>query len=383
MIEHLYIERNSSVIFQRTYANTWGKSVACIALRASLLFFSIVSSTAFCSDIVSNLETVAPSARPALVSESIIDASKNTKDLVFEVDIAFTGKERELKLENSYPSSPNGTAKLVTSNSKGFAFVDNSPIIKSKETFDGKLSSVYRYKKNRMYQVDSDCQLPLVNPLVAFFCRITGASCWRTNNSEACTTEVWARKFGAMEFLEFSKLDGHAVAVLVEKSLEGKRVTKHFFGDFQDRLVWKGSSSIFEKSYDEAPGRPAHIVNRLSDLRCDYRKVAGKTIPSTYTNSVVEVFFHPDRTSYGPPSLVLEITARVKNCKILPKFPDEMLSIPISADAKIVNYCEERKQVAVQHQVTKSQQSGWKWWLLAGGLALCAIARVVKQHRKK
>ena len=369
------------MIFLKT-ANTSDTSIARVVLRVSPLFFLIVSSTAFGTDSVSNLETVALSARPAFVSESIIDSSRDTKELVFEVDFAFTGKQRELKLENAYPSSPNGTGKLVTSSSKGFAFVDTNPIVKSKETFDGKLSTVYMYKDNRLIQVDSDCQLPLVNPLVAFFCRITGASCWRNNNSEACTTEVWAKKFGAMEFLEFTKLDGHAVAVLVEKSLEGKRVTKHFFGDFQDRLVWKGSSSIFEKSHDEAPGRPAHIVNQLTDLRCDYRKVAGKTIPSTYTNSVVEVFFHPDRTSYGPPSLVLECTARVTNCKILPKFPDKILSIPISADAKIVNYCEERKQVAVQHQVKKSQRSDWKWWLLAGGIALCAVAWFVKQHRK-
>ena len=198
--------------FPLTYANTSVKLIARIVLYASPLFFLIVSSTAFGTDSVSNLETVASSARPALVSESIIDSSRDTKELVFDVDFAFTGKQRELKLENAYPSSPNGTGKLVTSSRKGFAFVDTNPIVKSKETFDGKFSTVYMYKDNRLIQVDSDCQLPLVNPLVAFFCRITGASCWHSNNSEACSCHFLIRR--------------HKVVSLSSMSCMGRRCHK-------------------------------------------------------------------------------------------------------------------------------------------------------------
>jgi len=331
------------------------------------------------------LELIPSDGRAKFVADALLASASATKDLVFELDIEISGTQAEYK-DNDMPKAangPNGKGKIVTSLKRGFATTDTNPLVRCISLFDGTNSKCIFYEKNRITQVSVDCKAAYCPDEFANFCRVTGASGWRDGPDRACTNEVWTDFIRGMEFEEFGTIGNLGRVAIFMKKYEGRSsVERWYFGGFEKQLVWLGTDFLSESRESASAGWGERIARTINATRCDYSRVNGNAIPSRWTVSIVSETLKPDRSPMVPPIVNKKGIVKVKNCKILPKFPENISNIDVPSDARIFDHCADRQQRAIAKEVVQSQ-TNWKWWILAAGIGLCASAIATWRYVRK
>jgi len=321
-----------------------------------------------------------------MISTALLASAENTKHLVFDLEVDIIGSQVEsegaLVGAKSIHPNPRAKARIVTSLNRGFATDDIFPDRRVTILYDGVVSKGLMYTKNLVRQVFVDCKPPQCPEPFQDFCRITGASCWNDSPNRACSIEPWAAYIRGMEFDKFQNMEdiGQVVVLVINRGQSHSE--QWYFGSFEGNLVWCGSQMVSESTRKPTAEWPEHISVTRSNTRVTYNRFNRLVLPTRWDLTVLSETLNLDRTPLTSPLLLRKSEVNFKSHKVLPAFPDQMLEIAIPSDAKIIDNCADRQQRGVEKQVVESNAYS-RWWILAIGLGLCAVAVVTWRKLKK
>lgn len=101
--------------------------------------------------------------------------------------------------------------------------------------------------------------------------------------------------------------------------------------------------------------------------------------PAAWTRFVNTEVFDAQKTLLAS-TLIQSTTSTVSEFKVLDKFPDEILDIPIDPKAAIIDRCQQSAQTAIAQKVKAKAKSSNRWWLLL--LAVAAFATTAYFYQK-
>ena len=326
------------------------------------------------------------SKRVGFIADSLLHFAESTKGLVFDFEIDVSGTQVEFGVKGTpnnefFPSGTKGTCRFVTSLKQGFATSNINQVYNSTIVTDTESSKTFHIKEKRIVQVDQDCRSAECPERFKYFCRITGASCWLEMSKKICSTDDWVQRFREMEFEEFKTIESLGdVAVVIFKHRDRVMTERWYFGNSENGLVYVGNC-LTNESPPSGDARD-RIQRIISNEQVGYAKHMGIYLPSRWTVSVMSETLNLENSPVSPPILFRNTICQIKKCKVLPKFPESLLDAIVPSDAKIIDICADRRQRVVEKQVVKSNAYS-RWWILAIGLGLCAVAVVTWRKLKK
>ena len=297
---------------------------------------------AFSADRLEEIARLPSASVPAAIGTELLNNAASTMDFTFDIDLKCSDKgvkpplpAEAIAVKTAFQN------RLVTSRHFGYYEDTGGPYL-SISTYSENENRHYSYDGARLKNVERDCRLPNVLPEFVFFCQITGASGW-LQKDEVCDTKTWVDgKIKSMTFDGLTMNELGKVIVLDHKleknprfSMEGGQ--KHFFGEFQNKIVWKGNESITKVI--DATGHSRSYM-RTSKVYVDYQSIDGQVIPSRLSVKTITSDLDSKGGLISDPTLAIDKTITITRCKVLQSFPQKLISINIPKGVAIYDNCK-------------------------------------------
>lgn len=338
-------------------------------------------------DSVSNL---AVSERPGYIASKIKEYASQYASLI----MSFTATERgslqitTTKMVDSKPFHElkliKGTFvhELVLSNKNRYAKIQENDGTATLITYDGKEGKRYGYNKNKeMTYVDYFCDFPSSRSMsLDKFVGITGVTTFKYSANEKLASNIesfsWSER----------RLDPMlGDCIVLEKEARGKgsglKREAMYFGIRDSSLVLLREEAVSQGENEILVNGQQNIEKTKWLLEFKYGRKFGKLLPESWTYLISEEYLdlsgrliaESDNLRMNP-NIIRSTTTTISNCKVLDRFPTEILNIPIDPKASLVDSCQQ----AAQTEVAREQKTG-RWfssWLLGLCFFSCAVAFV-------
>ncbi|XZE18030.1 hypothetical protein SH449x_003313 [Pirellulaceae bacterium SH449] len=292
-------------------------------------------------------------------------------------DSASSGYSQKLKLYE-------GTRRheLILSNEQHFVHLtapDEKVFVK---IFDGISGSIYHYSKSRkLLQVERLCEQPGLLSLT--FCGLVEITA--LNTFKDIEKDRFQKRINTMSWKGRVTDPELGDCVILSSTNIGKGINERtmsmYFGFRSNQLVLlrELSTMVSEYKHDYFDEPALEKYSWATDF--GYADFSGKTLPKTILRVIKKDYHSLDGRSLASPKIYLSTTTKLSGVKILDRFPEERLQIPIPPDVMVIDRCEQVKQKTIATEVEKSKKSNLGWWLLF--LASGALAAAFYFYKKR
>ncbi|MEQ1828618.1 MAG: hypothetical protein ABL921_21835 [Pirellula sp.] len=321
--------------------------------------------------------------RIALVVEELGANAKLTSKKVLEAQWSYSGKYSEGNYGDRKQTRhrTSGKMHLVIGQDRFWAKYDY-PFVDSEydtrvDTFLAGTTHFYRIGNSKIVNVDIMCELPPVPEDLKIYSELTDCAPWR-EGKERYTPKKFQEFISSCKWVDVGEPDRRKSREISIKRIRppdpnrprSSREKSYRFSEINGQLVLSGTTSrlVSPQKYD----KEEYDVIDDFNTAIEYRSIDGFLLPSGLHFVSATRSTNPDGTPFKSykPAETKNVTWKLQKAKVLDRFPEEILEIPVPATARIVDHCTNQKERAERKQIANS---GWTrtHWLIVGGLLCC------------
>ena len=306
--------------------------------------------------------------------------SEQIRKSVIRVRVQERGSINDLSFTSDNTKKPSNfsnnelTHEIVTTQGKTFVSIQMPRNEKTVTACRNAESKIYLYNAGGgLVQVERVCEPPPVSSTsFRFFVASTGIADFDDPSVEKQAEFI--RRFTWKGVLRDDKNREFVMLNFLQSASRGDVDWNLSFG-FRDSFLVLLSEEVVSRGHIERDTSQNSTVRQ----EITYRSQSIGPFPNAWTRFVNTEVFDAKKTLLGS-NLIQSTTSTVSEFKVLDKFPDEILDIPIDPKAAIIDRCQQSAQTAVAQNVKAQAKSSNRWWLLLLGVA--ALATTAYFYRK-
>jgi hypothetical protein len=365
-----------------------------IALQ-SVCWVVVLGSVA-CGQVIDRILASPESERVRLIVADLDASAKKLEGKVLDATWTYAGRFVDANYgDDGTPpckTRPSGKVQLISG--QGFYWADYDSLVICPGQFDrekiihkdGKTIDCLS-KKGLITQVSSDCQVPSFIGDLDIYCDVTPCVVWRKGKNPM-TPAVFQDFLLSCEWGgEVERGSGQMREIALKtKRGHGKHPRAGFekqyrFAEMNGQLVHTGVSH-HSVSPHSIPGYGEYDWVHTWEFAYQYQAFSGHLLPAGIHVILTGQTVNADGSPYKDhkPREEKNVKWKLTRCKILDKFPQEILQVSIPATVTVLDYCRDKKEHTVHRELSDSGGKLSYWWIM--GLTLCCLGFGLLWYRR-